>query len=110
MALVDVPSPSQIPSTYGSIGSSRSGYCTGPATSSNNREVLVYEGRKFLVKKIEIGNTYNNAVNTYAYHFSNVDLIDFFRERNYDVNVMADDVNTDPYGERYIQFLATKRP
>jgi len=76
----------------------------------DHREVLEYEGRQFLVKKIEIGNSYNNAVNEYAYHFSNVDLVEFFRERNYDVNVMMDEPNDDPYGERYIRFLASKRP
>jgi hypothetical protein len=85
------------------------GYCIGPAGPSDNRETLEYEGRKFLVKKIEIGNTYNNAVNEYAYHLSNVDLIDFFRERNYDVNVMLDEAIDEPWGERYIRFLATKQ-
>lgn len=86
------------------------GYCTAPATPNDKREVLEYEGRKFLVKRIEIGNTYNNAVNEYAYHFSNADLIDFFRERNYSVNVMMDEAIDDPWGERYIRFLAAKRP
>jgi hypothetical protein len=85
------------------------GYCTGPATPNDNRDTLEYEGRKFLVKKIEIGNTYNNAVNEYAYHFSNADLIDFFRERNYSVNVMMDEAIDDPWGERYIRFLATRQ-
>ncbi len=86
------------------------GYCTGPAMPSDHRDVLEYEGRKFLVKKIEIGNSYNNAVNEYAYHFSNVDLVEFFRDRNYRVNIMSDEPNDDPYGERYIRFLASKRP
>ena len=85
------------------------GYCTGPDGPNDHRDTLEYEGRKFLVKKIEIGNTYNNAVNEYAYHLSNTDLIDFFRERNYNVNVMMDEPNDDPYGERYIRFLASKR-
>ena len=86
------------------------GYCTGPDTANDKRDVLEYEGRKFLVKKIEIGNSYNNAVNEYAYHLSNTDLVDFFRERNYSVNVMRDELNDDPWGERYIQFLASKKP
>lgn len=86
------------------------GYCTGPAANGDHREVLEYEGRKFLVKKIQIGNTYNNAVNEFAYHFSNEDLVDFFRARNYRVNIMMDEAIDDPYGERYIRFLATRNP
>ncbi len=84
------------------------GYCTGPAQASDNRETLEYEGRKYLVKRIEIGNTFNNAVNQYAYHFSNEDLVSFFRDRDYHVQVMMDEVVDDPWGERYIRFLATK--
>jgi hypothetical protein len=84
------------------------GYCTGPSIAGEGRESLEYEGRKYLVKRIEIGNSYNNAVNTFAYHFSNEDLVSFFRERKYDVQVMMDEKIDDPWGERYIQFLATK--
>jgi len=85
------------------------GYCTGPAQPGEQREKLEYEGQEYLVKRIDIGNTYNNAVNSFAYHFSNEDLIRFFRERNYDVEVMLDEPNVDPWGERYIRFLATRR-
>jgi hypothetical protein len=85
------------------------GYCTGPCITGERLETLEYEGRKFPARRIAIGNTYNNAVNEYAYHLRNVDLIDFFRERNYDVNVMMDESIDDPYGERYIRFLATKK-
>ena len=85
------------------------GYCTGPTITDDDLETLEYEGRKFPAKRIQIGNTFNSAINEYAYHLRNVDLIDFFRERNYDVNVMTDEVNDDPYGERYIRFLATRK-
>lgn len=85
------------------------GYCTGPTITGEGLETLEYEGRKFPAKRIAIGNTYNNAVNEYAYHLRNVDLIDFFRDRNYEVNVMLDEANVDPYGERYIRFLATRK-
>ena len=85
------------------------GYCTGPAQPGDRRETLEYEGQEYLVKRIEIGNTYNNAVNSFAYHFSNEDLLSFFRQRDYDLNVMMDEAVADPWGERYIRFLATKR-
>ena len=84
------------------------GYCTGPTQPSDSRETLEYQGRKYLVKRIEIGNSYNNAVNSFAYHFSNEDLVSFFRERDYQVQVMMDEAIDDPWGERYIRFLATK--
>jgi hypothetical protein len=85
------------------------GYCTGPAQPGDRRETLEYEGEKYRVKRIEIGNTYNNAVNSFAYHFSNEDLLGFFRQRDYDLHVMMDEAVDDPWGERYIRFLATKR-
>ena len=86
------------------------GYCTGPAQPGDRRETLEYEGQNYLVKRIEIGNTYNNAVNSFAYHFSNEDLLGFFRQRGYDLHVMIDEAIVDPWGERYIRFLATKIP
>ena len=85
------------------------GYCIDRDYAGADVEVLEYEGRKFPAKRIAIGNTYNNAVNEYAYHLRNVDLLDFFRERNYDLNVMMDEPIDDPWGERYIRFLATKK-
>ena len=84
------------------------GYCTGPNITGDGLETLEYEGRKFPAKRIQIGNTFNSAINEYAYHLRNVDLIDFFRDRDYTVNVMMDEAIDDPYGERYIRFLATK--
>ena len=85
------------------------GYCTGPAQPGDRREVLEYQGEKYRVKRIEIGNSYNNAVNNFAYHFSSDDLLRFFRERDYDLHVMMDEAIVDPWGERYIRFLATKQ-
>jgi len=85
------------------------GYCTGPAQPGDQREKLEYEGEVYLVKRIEIGNTFNNAVNSFAYHFSNEDLLKFFCNRSYDVHIMMDEPNFDPWGERYIRFLATKK-
>src|SRR5262245_39138588 len=85
------------------------GYCIGPEYRGTDLEELEYEGRKYPAKRIAIGNTYNNAVNEYAFHLRNVDLLDFFRTRNYDLNVMVDEPIDDPWGERYIRFLATKR-
>ncbi|HJZ80492.1 MAG TPA: class I SAM-dependent methyltransferase [Pyrinomonadaceae bacterium] len=85
------------------------GYCIGPDYAGADLETLEYEGRKFPAKRLAIGNSFNNAVNEYAYHLRNVDLIDFFRDRNYHVNLMMDEAIDDPWGEMYIRFLATKK-
>ena len=85
------------------------GYCIGPDYAGSDLETLEYEGRKFPAKRLAIGNTFNNAVNEYAYHLRNVDLIEFFRARNYHVNVMMDEPIDEPWGERYIRFLASRK-
>ena len=94
------------------------GYCTSdsvtpkPHTSSFQYtfETLEYEGRKYQVKKIKIGNTYNSAVNEYAYHFNRKDLLGFFEDRGYELTVLYDADPIDPWGDWYLRFLARKKP
>ncbi len=93
------------------------GYCTSdsvipkPPTSSFQYtfETLEYQGRKYEVKRIKIGNTYNNAVNEYSYHFNRKDLLGFFQDRGYELTVLYDADPVDPWGDWYLRFLARKK-
>jgi hypothetical protein len=92
------------------------GYCTAenappspPSTLEYSFETLEYEGKKYPVKKIRIGNSYNSAVNLHGYHFDRNDLLNFFRERGYEVTVIRDEGIYDPWGNWYLDFLACKR-
>jgi hypothetical protein len=92
------------------------GYCTaaGAAPSSPsgleyNFETLEYEGKKYRVKRIKIGNSYNSAVNQYGYHFDREDLLNFFRDRGYEVAIISDAPGDDPWGDWYLRFLARKK-
>lgn len=92
------------------------GYCLPdsltprPSTSSApyTLETLEYEGRKYTVKKTQIGNTYNSAATEYAYHFKRKDLLDFFQDRGYELTVLYDADPIDPWGDWYLRFLARK--
>lgn len=83
------------------------GYTLINSTGSN--DTITYDGQSYRVKKIEIGNTFNNAANEYAYHMDRDDLINFFQNRDYDIAIITDEKTTDPWGDWYLRFLATKR-
>jgi hypothetical protein len=93
------------------------GYCTSDSVTPKpptkwfhfTFETLEYQGRKYEVKKIQIGNSYNSAVNEYAYHFNRKDLLAFFADRGYEVTVLYDAPTTDPWGDWYLRFLACKK-
>ena len=92
------------------------GYCTAenappgpPSTLEYSFETLEYEGKKYPVKKIKIGNSYNSAVNLHGYHFDRNDLLNFFRDRGYAVTVIRDEGVHDPWGNWYLDFLARKQ-
>lgn len=73
-------------------------------------ETLEYEGKKYRVKRILIGNSFNSAVNQFAYHFDRDDLLRFFEERGYDLTIISDeDGGDDPWGDWFLRFLAKKR-
>ena len=72
-------------------------------------ETLEYEGKKYRVKRILIGNSFNSAINQYAYHFERQDLMKFFEERGYEVKIISDAPSGDPWGDWFLRFLATKR-
>lgn len=92
------------------------GYTTHDAVTPNGHssleytfETLEYQGHQYQAKKIKIGNTYNSAVNQYAYHLSRTDLLDFFRERGYELNILTDAPANDPWGDWYLRFLASRK-
>lgn len=72
-------------------------------------ETLEYEGNNYRVKRILIGNSYNSAVNQYAYHFERDDLLRFFEERGYELKIITDEASDDPWGDWFLRFLAKKK-
>lgn len=86
------------------------GYVYAEASASANGpfETLEYEGKKYLAKRIPMGQSYNTGVNLYGYHFSGRDLQSFFSERHYRVAVISDEESGDPWGDRFLRFLATR--
>ncbi|HEX2271917.1 MAG TPA: class I SAM-dependent methyltransferase [Pyrinomonadaceae bacterium] len=72
-------------------------------------ETLEYEGEKYRVKRFLIGNSFNSAINQYAYHFERDDLLRFFESRGYDVTILGDEPSSDPWGDWYLRFLAKKK-
>lgn len=86
------------------------GYTYDRATASRDSlEALEYEGKKYELKRIPTGRSFNTGINQYGYHFTSDDLVGFFEERGYDVKVIADEDSGDPWGDRYLTFLASKR-
>jgi hypothetical protein len=85
------------------------GYCVENLESNPQHEVLEYEGKKYHVARIKIGNTYNSAINEFAYHFRKDDLVEFFSERNYKTTVISDDLLEGDHGDRYLRFLAQRQ-
>jgi hypothetical protein len=72
-------------------------------------EGLEYEGKKYELKRIPTGRSFNTGINQYGYHFTRDGLVGFFADRGYDVKVIADKDSGDPWGDRYLTFLASKR-
>lgn len=86
------------------------GYTYDPRIASQNGfEVLEYEGKKYNVKRIPMGRSFNTGVNKYGYHFTGDDLMGFFADKGYDVKVISDEEAGDPWGDRYVDFLASKK-
>jgi len=80
-----------------------------PSSLSYTFETLEYEGKQYRVKRIRIGNSFNSAINQYAYHFDRDDLLRFFEERGYDLSIIIDDASDDPWGDWFLTFVAQKR-
>lgn len=81
-----------------------------PPTALNfTYETLQYEGKNYRVKRILIGNSFNSAINQFAYHFDRDDLISFFADRGYDITLVTDESSDDPWGDWFLRFLASKK-
>ena len=81
-----------------------------PPTSLNyTNETLEYEGKTYHVKRILIGNSFNSAVNQFAYHFDRDDLLTFYEDRGFAVTIISDEASDDPWGDWFLRFLATKK-
>ena len=72
-------------------------------------ETLEYEGKRYKVRRIIIGNSYNTAVNQFAYHFDREDLLSFFKDRGYEVTIISDEPSDEPWGEWFLRFFASKK-
>jgi hypothetical protein len=72
-------------------------------------ETLEYEGQKYRVKRIVIGNSFNSAINQFAYHFDRDDLLKFFEARGYEVTIVSDEPCDDPWGDWFLRFVAKKK-
>ena len=72
-------------------------------------ERLEYEGKQYRVRQIRIGNSFNTAINQFAYHFDRDDLLRFFEDRGYDLTLISDEPSGDPWGDWFLRFLAKKR-
>jgi hypothetical protein len=86
------------------------GFIYGDSNSSSFGEwdTLQYDEKKYRVKKIPTGQSYNTGINRFGYHFCRNDLLGFFTERNYRVEVISDEETDEPWGDRYLRFLASK--
>ncbi|HET8669597.1 MAG TPA: class I SAM-dependent methyltransferase [Candidatus Saccharimonadales bacterium] len=71
-------------------------------------ERLEYEGKQYRVRQIRIGNSFNTAINQFAYHFDRDDLLRFFEDRGYDLTLISDEPSDDPWGDWFLRFLAKK--
>lgn len=80
-----------------------------PTALNYTYETLEYEGKKYGVKRILIGNSFNSAINQFAYHFDRDDLLRFFEDKGYDVTIISDEPTDDPWGDWFLRFLATKK-
>jgi len=85
------------------------GYAYDPSLSSHDLETLEYEGKRYQVKRIPMGRSFNTGVNQYGYHFTGDDLLRHFDDRGYEVKLISDEDAGDPWGDRYVRFLATKK-
>ena len=80
-----------------------------PTALQYTYETLEYEGKKYRVKRILIGNSFNSAINQFAYHFDRSDLLSFFEDRGYDITLISDEPSDDPWGDWFLRFFAAKK-
>lgn len=82
------------------------GFCATDTLPANAWQSLEYQGRSYRVKVYEETTGFTAGVNNIAYFFDAADLMAFFSERGYDVQVVSEDVETITAG-KFLRFLAT---
>lgn len=80
-----------------------------PTALHSTNETLEYDGKKYRVRRILIGNSFNSAINQFAYHFDRDDLFKFFSDRDYEVKIISDEPSDDGWGDWFVRFLAQKK-
>jgi hypothetical protein len=82
------------------------GFCgTDDLPNSPWRE-LTYEGRSYRVKEYHEKNIYSAGINKVAYFFHADDLMRFYSERDYRIEMVSDEAKEVTAG-RFVRFLAT---
>ncbi len=83
------------------------GFCATDESPSSAWLELKHEGRAYRAKTYREKNQYTAGINKVAYFFHADDLVRFFSERGYKIEMVSDE-SKDVTAGRYIRFLATK--
>jgi len=83
------------------------GFCATDTLPANAWQRLDHDGRSYRVKVYEETTGFTAGVNNIAYFFEAADLMRFFSERGYNVQVISDEVQTITAG-KFLRFLATR--
>jgi hypothetical protein len=83
------------------------GFCATDTLPATPWEELSYEGRTYRAKKYREAGHYTAGVNRFGWHFDGDDLMRFFTERGWRVELISEEATTVTAG-RYLRFLATK--
>lgn len=81
------------------------GFCATDDVPPGPYERLEHDGRTYLAKKHPEGDDFTSGVNSHAYYFSGDDLMRFFLDHGYQVEIISDDPGTD-FAGRFLRFLA----
>lgn len=84
------------------------GFCASDDLPNRPYKTLEHQGRTYRVKDYVEGNYFTAGVNTVGYYFDGEDLMRFFQERGYHIQVLDDKVS-DNWAGRYLRFLASKQ-
>lgn len=81
----------------------------GPDSTYGEWDTLEDAGKKYRVKRVPMGQSYNTGVNKFGYHFSKDDLVGYFSSRNFEITIISDEETDDPWGDRYLRFVASRK-
>lgn len=84
------------------------GFCATDSLPEGNYEILEYDNKKYRVKMYKETHHFTAGVNKIGYFFHKDDLMNFFKERNYELIVISDEVSEVTAGN-YLRFLACQK-